>query len=81
MCLLDATYRTTKYALPLYVLCVRTNVRYQVVGSYLTQYENKRSFEEELNMFKKWEPIWCPAYFMVDFAEEELQALQNVFCM
>lgn len=43
MCLLDATYRTTKYALPLHVLCVRTNVRDQVVGSYLTQYENKRT--------------------------------------
>ena len=43
MCLLDATYHTTKYALPLHVLCVRTNVRDQVVGSYLTQYENKRT--------------------------------------
>ena len=42
MRLLDAIYRTTKYALPLYVLCVRTNVRYQVVGFYLIQYENKR---------------------------------------
>lgn len=26
MCLLDATYKTTKYALPLFFLCVRTNV-------------------------------------------------------
>ncbi|XP_015749414.1 PREDICTED: uncharacterized protein LOC107329192, partial [Acropora digitifera] len=35
MCLMDATYRTTKYALPLYFLCVRTNVRYKVVGSFV----------------------------------------------
>ena len=28
--LLDATYRTTKYALPLYLLVVKTNVNYQV---------------------------------------------------
>ena len=28
--LLDATYRTTKYALPLYFLVVKTNVIYQV---------------------------------------------------
>ena len=79
MCLMDATYRTTKYALPLYFLCVRTNVRYQVVGSFVIQYENKRSIEEALNVFKKWNPTWCPAYFMVDFAEEEIQALENVF--
>ena len=30
MVLLDATYRTCKYALPLFFLCVRTNVNYQV---------------------------------------------------
>ncbi|KAK2564391.1 hypothetical protein P5673_011818 [Acropora cervicornis] len=35
--------------------------------------------EEELNVFKKWHLTWCPAYFMVDFAEEEIQALENVF--
>ena len=79
MCLMDATYRTTKYALPLYFLCVPTNVRYQVVGSFVIQYENKRSIEEALNVFKKWNPTWCPAYFMMDFAEEEIQALENVF--
>ena len=28
--LLDATYRTTKYPLPLYFLVVKTNVNYQV---------------------------------------------------
>ena len=66
-------------ALPLYFLCVPTNVRYQVVGSFVIQYENKRSIEEALNVFKKWNPTWCPAYFMVDFAEAEIQALEKVF--
>lgn len=76
---MDAIYRTTKYALPLYFLCVRTNVQYQVVVSFVIQYENNKSIEEALNVFKKWNPTWCPAYFMVDFAEEEIQALENVF--
>ena len=31
-CFLDATYKTTKYALPLFFLAVKTNVDYQVVG-------------------------------------------------
>lgn len=57
MCLMDATYRTTKYALPLYFLCVRTNVRYQVVGSFVIQYENTRNIEEALNVFKKWNQL------------------------
>ena len=30
ICLMDATYKTTRYALPLFFLCVRTNVCYQV---------------------------------------------------
>lgn len=32
ICLLDATYKTTKYAVPLFFLCVKTNIGYAVVG-------------------------------------------------
>ncbi len=39
LCLLDATYRTTKYALPLCFLAVKTNVKYIIVGSFVTQDE------------------------------------------
>ena len=35
ICLLDATYRTTRYSLPLFFLAVKTNVDYQVVGSFI----------------------------------------------
>ena len=54
MCLLDATYRTTKYDHPLYFLCVRTNVCYQVVGSFVIQYENIEFITEALMVFKEW---------------------------
>jgi len=43
------------------------------------QYENKSSIEEALEVFKEWNPTWNPAHFMVYFAEEEIQALENVF--
>ncbi len=79
MCLLDATYRTTKYDLPLYFLCVRTNVCYQVVGSFVIQYENTQCITEALMVFKEWNKDWSPSRFMVDFAEEEIQALETVF--
>lgn len=80
MCLLDATYRTTKYDLPLYFLCVRTNVCYEVVGSFVIQHENMECVKEALMVFKEWNAnMWEPSYFMVDFAEEEIQALEMVF--
>ncbi|XP_063418461.1 uncharacterized protein LOC134701264 [Mytilus trossulus] len=40
ICLLDATYRTTKYSIPLFFLCVKTNVDYSVVAVFACQYEN-----------------------------------------
>ena len=33
--LLDATYKTTKYALPLYFMVVQTNVNYQVIVHFI----------------------------------------------
>jgi hypothetical protein len=41
LCLLDATYKTTRFAVPLFFLVVKTNVDYQVVGSFVTQGESK----------------------------------------
>ena len=32
LCLMDATYKTTKYSLPLFFLCVLTNAGYMAVG-------------------------------------------------
>ena len=34
MTLLDATYKTTRYNLPLFFLVVKTNVNYAVVGGF-----------------------------------------------
>ena len=65
MCLLDATYRTIRYALPLFFLCLKTNVGYQVVGLFVIQ--------------QGWNPEWTPKNFMVDFADEEIQAIEATF--
>ena len=37
--LLDATYRTTRYAVPLFFLVVKTNINYQVVAVFVTENE------------------------------------------
>ena len=79
MCLLDATYRTTKYALALWFLCVRTNVSYQIVGSFVTQFESTDDLVEALRVFNDWNPEWQPKNFMVDFSEVEINGLKTVF--
>ena len=40
ICLLDATYKTSRYALPLFFLCVKTNVDYCVVASLVVSCSN-----------------------------------------
>ena len=68
ICLMDATYKTTRYALPLFFLCVRTNVCYQVVGTFVVQYSTMDAISEALQIFQNWNPTWHPRYFMTDFA-------------
>ena len=37
ICLLDATYKTTRYALPLFFMVLKTNVDYEVVGAFVCE--------------------------------------------
>ncbi|XP_041432707.1 uncharacterized protein LOC121398128 [Xenopus laevis] len=77
--LLDATYRTTRYALPLFFLCVRSNVCYLVVGAFVNQEENTASIKEALQLFKNWNKEWKPKCFLVDFCQEEINAIYETF--
>ena len=79
ICLLDATYKTTKYAIPLFFVVVKTNVDYQVVGSFALQDETTEAIKEALSLLKSWNPIWQPKCFMVDNCEEEINSLTHVF--
>ena len=50
--LLDATYKTTKYSLPLYFLIVQTNVNYQVAAVIVTQEETTCMLSKALQIIK-----------------------------
>lgn len=76
---LDATYRTTKYALPLFFLCVHTNTGYTVVGTFVIETENANSVAEALAIIKENCPGWNSASFMVDSSEIEANAIKLVF--
>ena len=41
-----ATYRTTRYALPLFFLVLKTNVGYQVVAIFVTESKSTKSIME-----------------------------------
>ena len=77
--MLDATYKTTRYSLPLFFLVVKTNVDYQIVGSFVIQSETTDAIHEALSVLKSWNPKWNPSYFMVDYSEEEMSAIGKIF--
>ncbi len=79
MVLLDATYRTTKYALPHFLVVVRTNVGYKPVAEFICENESAIAISEALSLIKIWNDDWNPKYFMTDYCEQEFQALQLVF--
>ena len=77
--MLDATFKTTRYSLPLFFVVVKTNVDYQIVGSFVIQSETTDSIYEALSVLKSWNPKWNPSYFMVDYSEEEMSAIGKLF--
>ena len=50
--MLDATYKTTRYNLPLFFVVVKTNVDYQIVGSFVVQSETTDAIFEALSVLK-----------------------------
>ena len=80
ICLMDSTYRTTHYALPLYFVCdVPTNVNYTVVAEFVPETEDQESLEEALNIIKGWNVDWSPKFFMCDMCQQEINALETIF--
>ena len=58
---------------------VKTNVDYQVVGSFVTDDENVCSIKNALELVKEWNPDWSPHLFMTDNCSQEIQAIENLF--
>ena len=77
--LMDATYRTTQYSLPLYFICVPTNVNYVTVATFIVESEDTQSLVEALTIIKGWNEEWDPSIFMCDYADEEINSLETVF--
>lgn len=80
MTLIDATYKTTLYDVPLFFVTVRTNVGYTVAAEFIIQSETSEDIEEVLGILKEWNPEWIkPSFFMCDYSEAEIGALESAF--
>lgn len=79
ICLIDATYSTTRYDLALFMLCVPTNAGYVVVATMLLLEETAKAIEEGLSILSRWNPNWHPQYFMSDFSEAQIRAIEAIF--
>ena len=77
--LLDATYKTTRYSLPLFFLTVKTNVDYQIVATFVTENETTQSITKALAIIQSWNPDVCPKYGMTDYCNEEIDTVESVF--
>ncbi|KAG0430966.1 hypothetical protein HPB47_022216 [Ixodes persulcatus] len=76
---LDATYKTTDYSLPLFLIVVKTASCYAVVGTFIVQFETAEFIEEAINIFKTWNPELSPKFWMVDYSQAEINALSAAF--
>ena len=79
MSFLDATYKTTRYALPLFFLFVKTDVDYQIVGTFVCEQESTENITEALNIIKDRNPGWKLLYFMTDYSDEEITSIETLF--
>ena len=77
--LLDATYKTTKYSIPLFFLAVKTNVDYQIAGSFPVQDETTDAISEAVAILKSWNNNWKSLAFMIDNCDEEINAIEEHF--
>ena len=73
---LDATYRTTRYALPLLSICVYTNCGYCIVATIITENEDLASLAEAFERMKEANEDFNPADFMIDSSEIVVNAIK-----
>jgi len=77
--LMDATYKTTKYALPLFLVCVRSNCGYIPVAYFIVEQESAFHIAEALKIISSCNSGWNPPYFMIDYSDADLNAILTVF--
>lgn len=79
VCLMDSTYNTSVYEMPLFALCVKTNSGFVYVASALVLSESADTFASVLQRVKQYNPDWHPRCFVTDFNEAQISATERVY--
>lgn len=79
ICLIDCTYNTTVYDLPLSTLAVKTNCGFFIVATALLTAETTDSIVKALERIRDANPDWRPSAFISDFTEAQIGAVEKVF--
>jgi hypothetical protein len=69
----------SRYAVPLFFICVRENTGYIVVAVFIPENEDIDSLVEALELIKGFNPDWKPNNFLVDFSLAEIVAIEKTF--
>ncbi len=79
MCLIDCTYKTSAYDMPLLALAVRTNVGFYYAATAVLTAESTSQVTAALRCVKDANPDWRPVAFVTDFNEAQISAIGTVF--
>ena len=79
ICLIDSTFQTTRYRLPLLVVAVVTGLGYFPVAFAVLPAEKRETISSALQVLADWNPQWKPKYFMSDFHEGQFRAIETIF--
>ena len=70
--LIDAIYKTMRYDLPLFCVCIRTNC---VAAEFITRSETVEAIQEPLQVLKDWNPDWNTPFVLCDYSEAKIFAI------
>lgn len=77
---MDATYRTTQYGLPMFVMTVVDNHGHgHPVAMFFVQEDTGDSIAEVLRIFKAANPLFQPSCFMIDKSDMEMNGIKAVY--
>ena len=50
-----------------------------VVAEFIVQSESAESILEAINIIKQWNPAWNPKFFLCDYSDAEIAAIEQAF--
>ena len=71
--------KNNKICLSIIMLVVKTNVDYIPIAEFVTEDEVSETILKVLEVVKNWNPDWNPSYFMSDYSETQISALETTF--